>query len=229
MTFKITRTTLLLQLILSMISVQVWSQNVSLEEAETFFPSADILNEDTITWHYLSVPENWEKSETNTIKVAVSVLKNKANNDNAPAVVFIQGGPGASGISTIGSWVNHSLRQENDIVLLDIRGTGYSEPRLCPDLGNEFLAILAKNQTAAKDEEEKTNAAFACKQELIKNGVDTNAYHSISVAKDLEALRKKLGYKNWTVYGASYGTYMAQVYANKYPSAVQSLILDSSI
>ncbi len=229
MTFKITRTTLILKLFLFAISFQVWSQNVSLEKTDSFFPSADILNEDTITWHYLSVPENWEKPETNTIKIAVSVLKNKANLDNASAVVFIQGGPGASGVGNIGSWVNHSLRENNDIVLFDIRGTGFSEPRLCPDLGKEFLTILAKNQSIEKDEEEKANVAFACKQELIKKGVDTDAYHSLSVAKDLDALRSKLGYSKWIVYGASYGTYMAQVYASNYTNTVQSLILDSSV
>ncbi|QHI35392.1 Carboxylesterase A [Kordia antarctica] len=224
-----TRTTIILKLFIFAIVFSGWSQNVSLDKADSFFPYADILNEDTITWHYLSVPENWEKPESNTIKIAVSVLKNKANLENAPAVVFIQGGPGASGVQNIGSWVNHVLRENNDIVLFDIRGTGYSEPRLCPDLGAEFLTILAKNQSPEKDEEDKTNVAFSCKQELIKNGVDTDAYHSLSVAKDLNALRSKLGYSKWIVYGASYGTYMAQVYASYYPNDVQSLILDSSI
>lgn len=229
MTFKMTRTIIILMLFVFVIKNSAWSQDISLDKADSFFPDADILNEDTINWYYLSIPENWEKPESNTIKVAVSVLKNKANVENSPAVVFVQGGPGASGLQNIGSWVNHSLRENNDIVLFDIRGTGFSEPRLCPDLGREFLAILAKNQSPDKDEEQKTNAAFSCKQELIKNGIDTDAYHSLSVAKDLNALKLKLGYSTWTVYGASYGTYMTQVYASNYPNDIKSLILDSSV
>ncbi|QHI35433.1 Tripeptidyl aminopeptidase [Kordia antarctica] len=203
--------------------------SVSFEEAKSFYPYAKVLKNDSIIWGYLSVPENWEKEDTNTIKIGVTVLKSRENKEDVPAVVFIQGGPGASGVSNIWSWRLHPLRKTHDIVLFDVRGTGFSKPRLCPNLGEEFLKILAKNQSEVEDEKQKVNAALACKQELIRKGIDTDAYHSGSVAKDLHALMSNLGYKGWSVYGVSYGTYMAQVYASIYPEDVTSLVLDSSI
>lgn len=205
------------------------SQNEFLQEAETFFPNADVLKEDTIEYKFLSVPENWDDPKSNTIKIAVSILKNKSNKNNADAVVFIQGGPGASGVQNIGSWYKHPLREKNDIVLFDIRGTGFSEPRLCPDLGEKFLKILAKNQSETEDEKQKTSEALSCKQDLLNQGVDIAAYNSLSVSQDLHALKTSLGYSNWHVYGASYGTYMAQVYTNMYPEDIKTLSLDSSI
>ncbi|WP_298511886.1 alpha/beta fold hydrolase [uncultured Kordia sp.] len=190
---------------------------------------ADYIEDDAITWGYLSVPEDWNQPMSDSIKIAVSVLKNTSGKANAEALVFIQGGPGQGSVDDVWSWLNHSLRKNHDIVLFDTRGTGYSQPRLCPDLGKEFLAILAKNQSPSKDEEQKANAALACKSDLIKKGINVEAYQSTSVAKDLHALKNSLGYKQWNIYGVSYGTYMAQVYANMFPNDISKLILDSSI
>jgi pimeloyl-ACP methyl ester carboxylesterase len=190
---------------------------------------AEYIKDDAITWGYLSVPEDWNQPANDSIKIAVSVLKNKEGKSNAEALIFIQGGPGQASIDDIWSWQNHSLRKNYDIVLFDTRGTGYSQPRLCPDLGKEFLAILAKNQSPSEDEEQKVNAALACKSDLIKKGINVDVYHSTSVAKDLHALKNSLGYAKWNVYGVSYGTYMSQIYASQFPDDINKLILDSSI
>jgi pimeloyl-ACP methyl ester carboxylesterase len=205
------------------------AQNVFFEKSPAFHPKFKQLDTNKITWGYLNVPETWGGNNGKMIKIAIAVVKNTSGIKNADAVVFIQGGPGASGMETIWSWLDHPLRKKNDIVLLDYRGTGYSLPRLCPDLGKSFLEILAKNQSVEEDELQKTNAALSCKQELINKGIDINRYNSQSIAKDLHALRSALNYKKWNVYGVSYGTYIAQVYASNYPEDIKSLILDSSV
>lgn len=205
------------------------AQEISFESVETFYPNWEASKADDLEWGHLLVPENWEATSSNQIKVGVVILKNTSKLEHANATVFIQGGPGASGISTIDMWMQHPIRKTNDVVIVDVRGTGFSEPRLCPDLGKQLLGILAKNQTLEADEKDKTNAALACKKELLIRGVDVAAYHSVSVAKDLNALKTHLGYQQWNVYGVSYGTYMAQVYASTFPTDVRALILDSSV
>ncbi|PTX61383.1 TAP-like protein [Kordia periserrulae] len=214
---------------LSVTSLSNAQTEITFDEIETFYKHAEVLNNDNIRWGYLNVPENWDDQNGTVVRIAVAVLKNFENKENAPATVFIQGGPGASGIGNIFSWQNHPLRKNHDIVLFDIRGTGNSQPRLCPDLGRELLGILAKDQPKEADEEQKTNAALACKQEMVRHGVDIEAYHSGSVAKDLHALLNHLKYKKWNIYAASYGTYMAQVYASMFPQDIEALVLDSSI
>ncbi|WP_235982951.1 alpha/beta fold hydrolase [Kordia aestuariivivens] len=204
------------------------AQNIAFENTAPFYNYEELQN-DNIVWGYLTIPENWEKENSKKIKIAVTVLKNTAKNENAKAVVFIQGGPGSSGIATIWSWLMHPLRKTHDIVLFDVRGTGFSTPRLCPNLGKELLEILAKNQSAEEDEKQKTSIALSCKEKLIKNDIDIEAYNSKSIAKDLHVLKEKLGYDAWNVYGASYGTYIAQIYASEFPEDIKSLILDSSI
>lgn len=219
----------LLVCLLCLCSFHLDGQNISLENTESFYPNSETLKKHSIRWAYLNVPEDWDDPESNQIKIAVTILKNTSGNENAEGVIFIQGGPGASGTSMVGSWLLHPLRKTSDIILFDVRGTGSCEPRLCPDFGKELMKILAKNQSSEEDENEKVAAALSCKQDLLNRNIDIHAYNSLSVAKDLNALKAQLGYKKWHTYGVSYGTYMAQVYANSFPDDIKSLLLDSSI
>jgi pimeloyl-ACP methyl ester carboxylesterase len=218
-------------LLLCLLPTCLFSQTnaFKLEKATTFFPEEKIINQENIEWGYLNVPENWDKPEGKIIKIAVAILKSTSKNIDSNPVVYVEGGPGAGGIEGIWSWLKHPLRKNSDIVLVDVRGTGNSLPKFCPDLGKKFLEILAKNQNSTQDEQQKTIAAMACKQDLINRDIDINAYNSKSIAKDLNALKRALKYNKWNVYGVSYGTYTAQVYANDFPQDIKSLILDSSI
>ncbi|MFH6990722.1 alpha/beta fold hydrolase [Flavobacterium collinsii] len=200
-----------------------------LEKTTTFFPDVKEINQDNIEWSYLTVPENWDNPSGKKVKIAVAILKSTSKNTDSNPVLFIPGGPGGSGIRGIWNWLYHPLRKNSDIVLVDVRGTGNSLPKFCPDLGNKFLEILAKNQNSGQDEQQKVIAAMSCRQDLVNRGIDLNAYNSKSIAKDLNALKKALKYKNWNVYGISYGTYIAQVYANDFSDDIKTLILDSSI
>ncbi|WP_183147968.1 alpha/beta fold hydrolase [Chryseobacterium nematophagum] len=199
-----------------------------MEKVKSYFPDSKELRKDNIDWYRFSVPENWEKVNERKISLAVAVLKSK-NTYKQASVVFIQGGPGGNTIAETMFWVDHPLRKNHDIILLDLRGTGFSEPKLCPDLGKKFFEILSKNQSEEQDVKDKVKVSLECRQDMINQGIDLNSYNSTSVANDLHALKNVLKIQKWNVYGVSYGTYIGQNYAKIFPSDVQSLILDSSI
>ena len=208
------------------------TSRVSYEKQDSFFPNVERINKESIEWGYLTVPENWDNSTIDKkIKLAVAILKNTSGKEDEHPVVIIGGGPGGGTINIgfISHWLNHPLRDKHDIILIDARGTGFSEPRLCPNLGEKFLEIFAKNQEALQDEQEKAASTLACKRELLAKGIDIGAYHSKNMAKDLHALKESLNYRNWNVYSVSYGTYIAQVYADRFPNDIKTLILDSPI
>src|SRR5262249_39054426 len=54
-------------------------------------------------------------------------------------------------------------------------------------------------------------------------------YSTRDTVADLDALRRALGAKTWTVDGVSYGTFVAERYALAHPSAVKALVLDSVV
>jgi pimeloyl-ACP methyl ester carboxylesterase len=201
----------------------------SFEKRAPFYPDIEQEFAKDIEWGFLTIPEAWNNPNSKTIKLAVAVLKNKANKKNEAPVLVVEGGPGAGAIESIWLWMNHPVRENRDVILVDTRGTGFSEPRLCPDLGKKFLTILAKNQGSKQDEREKVLAAIACKESLISNNIDINEYHSENIARDLNALKVQLNYKHWNLNAVSYGTYVAQVYANAFPEDIKTLILDSPI
>ncbi len=210
-------------------SLNVFSQSTfRLEKTKTFFPDWKELEDENIDWYYLIVPENYNKPKAKKIKLAVSVLRSSNATSNS-SIIFLQGGPGGSAITSLWRWLDHPLRKVVDIILIDIRGTGFSEPQMCPDLGQSFLKILSENQTSEEDEKEKVAVSMKCQENLIDNGIDINSYNSISVSKDLNALRKSIEISQWHVYGVSYGTFLSQEYAYHFPDDVKSLILDSSI
>lgn len=54
-------------------------------------------------------------------------------------------------------------------------------------------------------------------------------YSSKYVAHDLEQLRQHLGISKWSIYGHSFGTIAASIYASLYPAATDTLILEGTI
>lgn len=57
---------------------------------------------------------------------------------------------------------------------------------------------------------------------------DARQYGTATAMDDLEAVRKALGYGKIDLYGVSYGAAAAQVFMNRYPGSVRSVILDGA-
>jgi pimeloyl-ACP methyl ester carboxylesterase len=110
-----------------------------------------------------------------------------------------------------------ALRRERDIVLVDQRGTGQSAALDCPRL---------ESITYEFDAAEVRETTRACLEAL--HG-DPRFYTTSLAVDDLEALRQALGYGAWNVYGVSYGSRVAQHYAQRYPQAVRTMTLDGII
>ncbi|MBK9210586.1 MAG: alpha/beta hydrolase [Anaerolineales bacterium] len=69
----------------------------------------------------------------------------------------------------------------------------------------------------------------SCNGLMSAQGVNLNAYSTIESAADVKDILKVLGYQKVNLYGASYGTRLAQVVMREYPEIVQSAILDSVV
>jgi pimeloyl-ACP methyl ester carboxylesterase len=181
-----------------------------------------------VEWGHLTVPENWQHDNGNKVILAVSILRS-AVGQAKDAIVFIAGGPGGNSLKTVKKWLNNPVHQSHDIIFVDMRGSGFSSPQLCPDLGRSFMEIIADDNTAENDIQARVIAAEACKNELLKRHIDISAYNSSSMAEDLHALKAALGYDKWSVYGVSYGTRIAFEYVKRFPGDVNKLVMDSPV
>ncbi len=165
---------------------------------------------------WLTRPENPEAPEGTQIRLRVAVVPALSPNPRPDALTVINGGPGGSSIDMYADMAAtfSAIRRERDILIIDQRGTGASNPLDCPRL-----------ESAGMDESESVirEAARACLDSLPG---DPRFYTTSVAVQDLEAARLALGYASLNVYGVSYGTRVAQHYARRFPDRVRTLIID---
>lgn len=172
----------------------------------------DVPPEVNVTCGTLTVPENRLTDSGATTQLAIAIIPAVSADPLPDPVFYLEGGPGGSALSGIDSWYNSPYRNERDIVLLEQRGTGFSEPSLnCPEM----------------DEDETGAAVEACRDRLLAEGVDLTAYNSRENAADVEALRLALGYDQINLYGISYGTRLALTVMRDQPQGIRAVIIDS--
>ncbi|MGI2258679.1 alpha/beta hydrolase [Shewanella sp. GXUN23E] len=170
----------------------------------------------------VTVAENPDKPDGRQIDVHYVVLPAIKNADPDKALLAIAGGPGQSAIENA-AYFNQMLgkvRQFRDILLIDQRGTGLSQPLACEDM-------TPINALAYNDENLDMPALTqAC---LQQQQADVTQYGSLSAVRDFEAVRQAAGYSKLDIYGISYGTRMAQVYLKHYPQVLTTVTLDGVV
>lgn len=176
----------------------------------------------------LDVPRRYAtpNGPTQTLRV-VRLRAIRATPGVAP-VIYLAGGPGGSGIEAArgGRWpVFDAVRQHADVILLDQRGTGRSDPPpSCPRpaaaaLRSDSLITAARYVAAVKQE---TSRCVAWWQ---SQGVDLAAYTTVESAHDIDALRRALAIEQVSLWGMSYGTHLALATLRLHPTAVQRVVL----
>jgi pimeloyl-ACP methyl ester carboxylesterase len=142
--------------------------------------------------------------------------------------VLLPGGPGGSGVDTLLGEVPlpPALAARFDLVSLDPRGTNRSNPIRCdadlvanppnviPDTGGTLAQVRAYSIALGR----------SCR---AHTGPLLDHIDSVSVARDVDALRAALGEDTISLFTESYGTLAGQMYAETFPTRVRALVLDS--
>jgi pimeloyl-ACP methyl ester carboxylesterase len=177
---------------------------------------------------WLVVPEDRGRPEGRQLRLTVSILPAKSANPERDPVVYLSGGPGSAEAGDLGSWLDHPLREDRDLLLVDQRGTG-PFGALCPDLYRQAMQVVARDVAPATDAARHAVAARGCRRSLHARGVDLAQYRSATSAADLRDLRSTLGYARLNLFGVSYGSRLALTAARDVPDAVRSMILISPL
>lgn len=174
---------------------------------------------------YLDVPAKRSDPTSATLSLFVMIAAAlDAPADRAPIVTLV-GGPGASAVAD-GWLVDSSLRENHDIVLLDQRGAGLSEPGLhCGELDAPDVAGAGESiDDPARRRAIKAGAA-SCRNRYVERGVDLSAFNTVESAADIEDLRRAVGVPQLNLHASSYGTRLALEVARAFPSSVRSAFL----
>ncbi|HKO89697.1 MAG TPA: alpha/beta fold hydrolase [Polyangiaceae bacterium] len=168
----------------------------------------------------LTVFENRSTQQGRRLQLRLAVVPAIASQPLADPLFILVGGPGqaATKAGPAVAQVLREVQRSRDVVLVDQRGTGGSNPLDCKD---EEEMSLAKRFAPRLD----LPGTRACKSAL---DADTALYTTNLAMDDLDDVRQALGYERINLWGGSYGTRAALVYLRQHPSHVRSLVLDGS-
>ena len=163
----------------------------------------------------LIVPEDRLTGTGRTIPVRFVVIP-ATGPDKAPdPVVYFAGGPGDSAVDEIPSELPdlQSLNVHRDLVFIEQRGTGQSNPLNCPI----FSGSLA-------DQPALRASIQSCLAHLPG---DLRFYTTAMYVDDVNQLLGDLHYAKVNLMGISYGTAVEQVFLLRHPERVRTMTLQS--
>lgn len=159
----------------------------------------------------------------------------RATGERKGTFVYIVGGPGGSGISVADSYTDYfdpSIAEAYDIVYVDQRGIGLSQPIQCIDAAATYyrdpnrLQVPAERPAAAAAAE---RFATDCIAEAGIDEADLPLYATSQAIEDLEAIRDYLEADQLHLFGESYGTQFVQTYAAAHPDRIATLFVDGPV
>jgi pimeloyl-ACP methyl ester carboxylesterase len=165
----------------------------------------------------LSVPLDRSRPAAEKIALHIAVVPALNRRSTSAPLFLLAGGPGqsASDLYVAQSAAFARINRDHDIVLLDQRGTGRSGALAC-DYPEDW-------QAPADPMPVLRQATQAC---LSKYGDRVRFYTTSIAVQDLDAVRAALGFEHIDLYGASYGTRVAQLYMRRFPTRTHAAILD---
>jgi pimeloyl-ACP methyl ester carboxylesterase len=133
-------------------------------------------------------------------------------------LVFINGGPGESATQAAAGLAHEFAKvlEHRDLLLVDQRGTGGSNPLDCTLYGPDLQSFLGDFLPQ--------EAVRRCRAELERKA-DLALYTTSAAMDDLEEVRAALAYPAVNLLGASYGTRAALVFMRRHPESVRTAAL----
>ncbi len=169
----------------------------------------------------IRVPESHARADGRTIEIAF-VRYRTTHPHPGPPIVFLEGGPGVSGVAGAAHPATHPfvrLLEHADVIGIDQRGTGLSRPNLAtPD----FAWTLPRNRAPGRDDELAAfrGAATRAVAHWRARGADPAAYDTNESADDVDLVRAAIGADTIVLYGSSYGSHLALAYLRRHPERV---------
>ena len=168
----------------------------------------------------LAVFENNVVGRGRKIALNIVVLPARGQAAKGTPLFFIFGGPGAAASQYTANFVAPVFKafgEKHDLVVVDQRGTGGSNP-LKGDLTEfsrlqDFLVPTIDTRVVAANKDRYRELA------------DLQHYTSLNAVMDLESVRQAMAYEKINIYATSYGVRPALIYMNRYPRRVRSAIL----
>ncbi len=176
---------------------------------------------------HLEVAENPAEPGGRKIALNIAWLSPSSGTAAADPVFFLAGGPGQAATEHAAAVQRMlgAVGKQRDIVLVDQRGTGQSNPLECRGADGKPLPLDVMQAASEADSEAYTRQCALG----LEGRADPRFYATTDAVRDLDAVRAALGAEKINLIGVSYGTRVAQQYASTYPEHTRSVVLDGVV
>jgi pimeloyl-ACP methyl ester carboxylesterase len=190
---------------------------VSLTPCEV--PGASEGSKEKVRCGSFEVFEDRERKRGRKIALKIVVFPATGSERVPDPLFYIPGGPGSSATEDAPYIAQElaKIREHRDLVFVDQRGTGGSNPLNCDFFNPADLRSYLGEYFPLAD-------VRKCREQLEPKA-DLKLYTTTIAADDLDDVRAALGYNQINITGGSYGTRAAQVYLKLHSARVRAVIL----
>jgi pimeloyl-ACP methyl ester carboxylesterase len=183
----------------------------------------------------LKAPLDYDKPAGGDIRLAVTRKKATGPGGRLGSLFVNPGGPGGSAVGYVQAYAGigypAGVRARYDMVAVDPRGVGRSEPVACLD--GRDMDTYTQTDSTPDDARETTALVDAYKKFAEECGVHSarllRHVSTVETARDMDIVRAALGDAKLNYVGASYGTFLGATYAGLFPGRSGRLVLDGAL
>jgi pimeloyl-ACP methyl ester carboxylesterase len=187
---------------------------------------------DDIVCGFVEVPLHHDQPDGTSLRIAVATVPGSASDTYERPLLVLGGGPGEVLIET---FLTEPLVREQfdlgpDLIVIDQRGAGSSEPALdCPEVAAALAEQPGEGLTPERQFDDHVEDLLSCRDRLGDQGIDLGGFNHLANAADLDLIRQALGHDRIDVRGTSYGTQIALLAAQARPETIGRVILSSPV
>jgi pimeloyl-ACP methyl ester carboxylesterase len=163
--------------------------------------------------------EDRERKTGRKIALKIVVYPATGGAKEADPFLYIPGGPGSSATEDAPYFVKDfaKIRERRDLVFIDQRGTGGSNPLVCTFFDSDNIRSYLGHWNPPELVKE-------CRKDLEKKA-DLRLYTTSIAVEDLDEVRAALEYAKVNLFGGSYGTRVVQEYIRRHGGNVRSVVM----
>lgn len=169
----------------------------------------------------VSVPEDRGQPNGRRIALNVVIIVAEKPTPDRQSLFELEGGPGLADTNNAAFYLNDGIgyAATRDVVLIDQRGTGRSNPLDCPEFDTADRKLAPMFSLEAVEQCRKRLSSFA----------DLTRYGTNDAVEDLDDVRRALGLNRIDLIALSYGTTLALRYIAMHGEKVRSAVLFSAV
>ena len=186
----------------------------------------------------LRLPQNLQKPDDLWVALPYTLVKRSNPDAKSAPILYMVGGDGGSALREFGATFEalSVLHLDHDLVFYEQRGMPLATPVLdCApfageiNIGKDKSVIELRLPEAYRPIQDESVLLPHCAEQMQKQGIDLAQYDTEAHAQDALTLMRALGYDQFNIYAASYGTRIALELMRQKTPGLRAVVLDSPI